>query len=122
MEMTPEVFWHIVLFTKGNVDKMYSYRVKYWPAMNMAFVKVEKTPRQLARQAERDEQKRKRDHFGEGSYGWGSRGYDWDKGQRQQEKASSSNAMAKDYGWQDHDWENAGWMDFAKEEQGDTSP
>eukprot|EP00972_Heterocapsa_arctica_P115223 16446629-Heterocapsa_arctica.AAC.1 len=88
----------------------------------MAFVKVEKTPRQLARQAERDEQKRKRDHFGDGSYGWGSRDYDWSKGQRHQEKASSSSARATDYGWQDHDWENAGWMDFGQEDQGDTSP
>eukprot|EP00972_Heterocapsa_arctica_P076100 11223609-Heterocapsa_arctica.AAC.1 len=95
--------------------------------MRMAFVKVERTPRQEAKQAERlDEQKRKRDHFyGDyyGSYGWGNRGYVWNKGQRQQEKASSSNARTTDYGWQDHDWKvNSGWMDFGQEDQGDTSP
>eukprot|EP00972_Heterocapsa_arctica_P098478 14531759-Heterocapsa_arctica.AAC.1 len=92
----------------------------------MAFVMVERTPRQQAKQAERmEEQKRKRDYFGDyyESYGWGNRGYDWNKGQRQQEKASSSSARATDYGWQDHDWkDNSGWMDFGQEEQGDTSP
>eukprot|EP00972_Heterocapsa_arctica_P004920 728933-Heterocapsa_arctica.AAC.1 len=37
--MTPEMFWHILLHTIGNVDHEYSYRVIYWPGMNMAFVK-----------------------------------------------------------------------------------
>eukprot|EP00972_Heterocapsa_arctica_P043516 6425035-Heterocapsa_arctica.AAC.1 len=45
--MTPEMFWHILLHTIGNVDKEYSYRVIFWPGMKMAFVKVEKTVRQL---------------------------------------------------------------------------
>eukprot|EP00972_Heterocapsa_arctica_P107654 15858462-Heterocapsa_arctica.AAC.1 len=47
--MTPEMFWQILLHTIGNVDKEYSYRVIFWPGMKMAFVKVEKTTRQLGR-------------------------------------------------------------------------
>eukprot|EP00972_Heterocapsa_arctica_P019311 2850799-Heterocapsa_arctica.AAC.1 len=47
--MTPEIFWHIILYTIGNLDKEHSYRAIYWPNMKMAFVKVEKTTRQLGR-------------------------------------------------------------------------
>eukprot|EP00972_Heterocapsa_arctica_P102802 15152543-Heterocapsa_arctica.AAC.1 len=62
MEMTSEVFWNIVLYPKGNRDNEHSYRVKYWPTMHMAFLKVARTARQEAHQAERaEEQKRRRD-------------------------------------------------------------
>eukprot|EP00972_Heterocapsa_arctica_P034271 5048521-Heterocapsa_arctica.AAC.1 len=49
--MTDKVFWNIILNTIGNIDLEHSYRVIYWPAFWMAFVKVEKTVNQLGRAA-----------------------------------------------------------------------
>eukprot|EP00972_Heterocapsa_arctica_P062909 9280340-Heterocapsa_arctica.AAC.1 len=70
--MTPEVFWHIILHTIGNLDKEHSYRAIYWPSMQMAFVKVEKTTRQLGRA----QNKRKFGHSAEQGGTWG----DWNQG------------------------------------------
>eukprot|EP00972_Heterocapsa_arctica_P115915 16450361-Heterocapsa_arctica.AAC.1 len=91
MEMTPETFWNIVLYTKGHVEMLHSYRVKCWPEMRLAFIKAHKNAMQLAKQATRlEEQKRKREYYDDyfRSYGW-DKGHEPNKDYRQ-EKASSS--------------------------------
>eukprot|EP00972_Heterocapsa_arctica_P066404 9798438-Heterocapsa_arctica.AAC.1 len=123
MEMTPEVFWNIVLYTKGNRDKEHSYRVNYWPMMQMAFIKVERTARQEAQQAERaEDQKRRRGQ--QEDYGKWNRDNDWSgKGQHYQVKASSSNARDTEDGWKDNKWkEQSGWMDYEQDNQEERSP
>jgi hypothetical protein len=91
-DMTDEVFWNIVLNTKGNKDQEHSYRVIYWPNFAMAFVRVEKTVSQLGRAAN------KRKMYSadqEGSGRW-NKSNTWFGGQQ-----ASGSASTDATGWQD---------------------
>jgi hypothetical protein len=105
-DMTAKVFWNIILNTIGDIDQEHSYRVIYWPALWMAFVKVEKTVSQLGRAAN----KRKMHNVDQdGAWRW-NKGNTWDGGQQ-----ASGSASTDTSGWQDWSGE-ATWRQHNFEE------